>query len=133
MRELKDYAAYLDAWNRRDEAAVLSLVSERIVYRDHALHITMEGHEAIRQFVRGCDDVAKDFAFHPVAFFTNGTDFAAQWELSGTATGSVRLPNTGKRFKVMGATLGTLDSDGRILTNEDFWHRQDMLVQAGAV
>lgn len=127
-----DYAAYMAAWNRRDVAAVLAFVSPDIVYTDHAIHQTHVGHAGITHFVTDADNIASDFRFEPTAFVSDGTRWASEWVMSGVAdVGKGPVPATGKSFEIRGASFGTLDGEGRILTNGDYWSLIDMMNQIG--
>lgn len=127
-----DYNAYMDAWNRRDVATVLGYMSPDVVYHDYAIHEEYRGHDGVTQFIVGADDIASNFRFDPTAFVSDGKNWASEWIMSGVAdVGRSKVPATGKAFKVQGASFGTLDAQGRILTNNDYWNLFDVMMQVG--
>ena len=127
-----DYYAYMDAWNRRDVATVLGFMSPDIVYHDYAIHEEYRGHDGVTQFIVAADDIASNFRFDPISFVTDGKCWASEYTISGVAdVGRSKVPATGQAFKVRGASFGTLDADGRILTNNDYWNLFDMMMQVG--
>lgn len=126
------YHDYLDAWNAHDEKKVLGFFAEDCRYYDHTIGEQYAGHAGITEFLHRGFVLSSDHRVVPLSFQQSGRDFAAEWEFAGTQDGSLNgLPVTHRRFKFRGATVGSLNSDGKIQFNRDYWNMIEMLVCLG--
>jgi steroid delta-isomerase-like uncharacterized protein len=67
-----------------------------------------------------------------VSLFTAGRDYANEWIMIGTNDRGVQgVPPTGRSFRVRGASVGKLDTCGRILENRDYYNLADLFAQLG--
>jgi steroid delta-isomerase-like uncharacterized protein len=67
-----------------------------------------------------------------VSLFTAGGDYANEWIMIGTNDREVQgVPATGRSFRVRGASVGKLDTSGRIVENLDYYNLAEMFAQLG--
>ena len=126
------FDGYLDAWNQHDPAAVATYMAEDGVYEDVALGRVLRGPSEVASFVEEATRSSSDFRFEVVSLFTTGNDYATEWILVGTNDRDLPgLPATGRTFRVRGASVGRIDSEGKILGNRDYYNLAEMLIQLG--
>jgi steroid delta-isomerase-like uncharacterized protein len=125
---------YLDAWNSHNGERVAAFMAEDVSYEDLALGQVHEGRAAIIGFVQASEEFSKDHKFEFVSEQTSGDRYALEWEMVGTNTGDAGgLPATNKPFRIRGVSVGTLDPDGKIKHNRDYWNMADYLMQVGVL
>ena len=123
---------YLDAWNAHDPAAVARYMADDAIYEDVALGRVLHGPSEIAAFVEEATRASSDFRFEEVSLFTAGRDYANEWIMTGTNDREVRgVPATGRSFRVRGASVGKLDTSGRIVENRDYYNLAEMFAQLG--
>jgi hypothetical protein len=62
----------------------------------------------------------------------NEDHYAIEWEVAGTNTGALGdLPATNKPYRFRGASIGRLDTDGKIKENRDYYDMAGYLTQVG--
>ena len=67
-----------------------------------------------------------------MSLFTAGSDYANEWIMTGTNDREVQgVPATGRSFRVRGASVGKLDTSGRIIENRDYYNLAEMFAQLG--
>ena len=126
------FGGYLDAWNAHDPAAVARYMADDAVYEDVALGRVLHGPSEIAAFVEEATKASSDFRFEEVSLFTTGSDYANEWIMTGTNDRAVRgVPATGRSFRVRGASVGKLDTSGRIVENRDYYNLAEMFAQLG--
>lgn len=126
------FDSYLEAWNAHDPAAVASHMADDAVYEDVALGRVLRGRSEIASFVEEATGVSSDFRFEVVSLLTAGSDFATEWVMLGTNDRELPgVPATGRSFRVRGASIGRLDTSGRILENRDFYNLAELYMQLG--
>lgn len=126
------FDAYLDAWNAHDPAAVARFMAEDAIYEDVALGRVLHGPSEIAAFVEEATRASSDFRFEEVSLFTAGSDYANEWIMTGTNDRAVQgVPATGRSFRVRGASVGKLDTSGRIVENRDYYNLAEMFAQLG--
>jgi len=126
------FDGYLDAWNAHDPAAVARFMAEDAIYEDVALGRMLRGPSAIAGFVEEATRASSDFRFDEVSLFIAGADYATEWIMSGTNDRDVQgVPATGRAFRVRGASIGKLDTRGRIVENRDYYNLAEMFAQLG--
>jgi steroid delta-isomerase-like uncharacterized protein len=126
------FDAYLDAWNAHDPAAVARYMADDAIYEDVALGRVLHGPSEIAKFVEEATRASSDFRFEEVSLFSAGSDYANEWIMTGTNDREVQgVPATGRSFRVRGASVGKLDTSGRILENRDYYNLAEMLAQLG--
>ena len=129
-RDLFD--GYLDAWNAHDPAAVARYMADDAVYEDVALGRVLHGPSEIAAFVEDTTRASSDFRFEEVSLFTAGGAYANEWIMTGTNDREVQgVPATGRSFRVRGASVGKLDTSGRIVENRDYYNLAEMFAQLG--
>jgi steroid delta-isomerase-like uncharacterized protein len=123
---------YLDGWNSHDATQVGAFMAVDATYEDLALGQLHQGRDAIKEFAEETGRFSNDFRFSPVSVQASGTDYAMEWEMSGTNTGDIAgLPATNKPYRIRGVSIGQLDADGKISHNRDYWNLADYLMQVG--
>jgi steroid delta-isomerase-like uncharacterized protein len=126
------FDGYLAAWNAHDSAAVARFMADDAIYEDVALGRVLRGPSEIAGFVEEATRASSDFRFEQVSLFTVGGDYANEWIMIGTNDRAVQgVPATGRSFRVRGASVGKLDTTGRIVENRDYYNLAEMLVQLG--
>jgi hypothetical protein len=72
------------------------------------------------------------FRFEEVSLLSAGSDYASEWIMTGTNDREVQgVPATGRSFRVRGASVGKLDTSGRIVENRDYYNLAEMFAQLG--
>ena len=126
------FDAYLDAWNAHDPAAVARCMADDAIYEDVALGRVLHGPSEIASFVDEATRASSNFRFEQVSLFTAGRDYATEWIMTGTNDREVQgVPATGRSFRVRGASVGKLDTSGRIVENRDYYNLAVMFAQLG--
>lgn len=126
------FADYLAAWNAHDPAAVARYMADDAVYEDVALGRVLHGPSEIAAFVTEATKISSDFRFEEVSMFTVGSDFANEWIMTGTNDRELQgAPATGRSFRVRGASVGKLDTSGRIVQNRDYYNLAELHAQLG--
>jgi steroid delta-isomerase-like uncharacterized protein len=126
------FDSYLDAWNAHDPAAVARYMADDAIYEDVALGRVLRGPSQIAGFVEEATRASSDFRFEQVSLFTADRDYANEWIMSGTNDRAVEgVPATGRTFRVRGASVGKLDTSGRIVENRDYYNLAEMFAQLG--
>ena len=124
--------SYLAAWNAHDSAAVARHMADDAVYEDVALGRVLRGPSQIASFVLEATRTSSDFRFEVVSLFRAGNDYANEWVMVGTNDREQPgVPATGRSFRVRGASIGKLDTDGRIVENRDYYNLAELLTQLG--
>jgi steroid delta-isomerase-like uncharacterized protein len=107
---LEDFAKRWEAaWNSHEQARVLELMTDDIVYDDSAWPTTMRGHGDVHSFLDYAWRAFPDLRFEMVdgPYIVPGQPKAAfYWKGTGTHTGSLDPPGfapTGKRIEFEGA------------------------------
>jgi steroid delta-isomerase-like uncharacterized protein len=128
------FDTYLAAWNAHDSAAVARHMADDAVYEDVALGRVLHGPSEIAAFVEEATRSSSDFRFENVSLFTAANDYANEWIMLGTNDRAVGgVPATGRSFRVRGASVGRLDTNGRIIENRDYYNLADLLTQLGVM
>jgi steroid delta-isomerase-like uncharacterized protein len=127
-----DFDAYVRAINAHDWDAIVSFMTDDVVYEDITLGERHQGKEAVREFWRGAaSNFSSDFRMDVLRGFRTESDYAAEWVFKGTHDGSSpQLAPTGKQFAVRGVSIGRLEG-GRMKENKDVWNMAEFLGQVG--
>ena len=132
MADTEWVGRYLDAWNTHDGSAVAAFMAEDVTYEDLAQGAVYRGRDGVAGYVGATDVWSSDYRFVVVTAQSDGAAYAIEWEMLGTDTGEVGgAAPTGKPYRIRGASIGTLDGDGRIVTNRDYFNLADYLAQVG--
>jgi steroid delta-isomerase-like uncharacterized protein len=107
-------------------------MADDAIYEDVALGRVLHGPSEIAAFVEEATKACSDFRFEEVSLFTAGDAYANEWIMTGTNDREVRgIPATGRAFRVRGASVGKLDTSGRIVENRDYYNLAEMFAQLG--
>lgn len=99
------------AWNERDLEAVLSYLTDDVVWHDPAMQVPAVGREAVREFSESVLRAFPDFRYtirHPVCFAADGSRCAVPWLITATNLGPWEPPGfgpTGRRVEFQGVDL----------------------------
>lgn len=136
---VEDFAKRWEAaWNSHEQARLLELMTEDIVYDDSAWPTTMRGHGDVRTFLdyvwRAFPDLRIDMADGP--YIRPGQPQAAfYWKGSGTHSGAIDPPGfapTGKRIEFEGADFHEY-RDGRVCRLRIVFDMMDVGRQIGTL
>jgi steroid delta-isomerase-like uncharacterized protein len=123
----------VDAWNAHDGAAVVSYMTDDVVYTNLGTGEHLEGQAAVREYVDGMGRRSSDYRFELGLVLGDDESYAVEWTLSGTNDGADErrgLPATGQRFRIPGVTVGRV-RDGKIAEHRVYWNLADYLQQVG--
>lgn len=130
VREFFD--RYLQAWNDHDGPAAAAYMAEDAVYEDVAAAQVRRGRDEIASWVAEGTGFSSDLHLEAVTLFYLGSAFAVEWVMSGTNDGPVGgQPATGRPWRVRGASVGTLNAEGLIAENRDYWNMAEVFAQIG--
>jgi steroid delta-isomerase-like uncharacterized protein len=127
-----DFDGYVRAINAHDWDAIVSFMTDDVVYEDITLGERHQGAQSVKEFWRSAaTDFSSDFRMEVLRSFGTATDFAAEWVFKGTHDGTnPQLAATGKQFAVRGVSIGRIEG-GRIKENKDVWNMAEFLSQVG--
>ena len=92
----------------------------------------LRGPSEIAAFVEEATRASSNFRFEEVSLFAAGSDYTNEWIMTGTNDRDVQgVPATGRSFRVRGASVGKLDTRGRIVENRDYYNLAEMFAQLG--
>jgi steroid delta-isomerase-like uncharacterized protein len=129
---------YSDAWNSHDDARMVPLVTEDVVWADPALPEPARGVDAVRAFMRESWVAFPDLSFEepdPPHLTVGGDQIAWAWRMRGTMRGRIDPPGfapTGRSIVVDGVDLWRM-RDGRIAVYRAFYDMNDLARQLGIV
>ena len=124
--------SYLAAWNAHDSAAVARHMADDAIYEDVALIRVLHGPSEVASFDEEATRSSSDFRFESVSLFTVGNDYANEWVMLGTNDRErPGAPATGRSFRVRGASIGRLDTSGRIVENRYYYNLAELVRQLG--
>jgi steroid delta-isomerase-like uncharacterized protein len=129
---------WTNAWNTHDADALLSLMTDDIVYDDSAWPKTMRSHADVREFLDYSWRAFPDLRFEPRVgpYLKAGEPIAAfWWDGSGTHTGPLVPPGlapTGKRMEFDGADFHEY-RDGKVARVRIVFDMADVMRQLGVL
>ena len=109
---------YLAAWNAHDEEALVAQFAPDCRYLDLALGLEFEGHDRIRAMFRANQASSPDYVWEFRDGFRDGNRYVVEFTYTANAGGR-------GIHSTKGASVGTLDDQGRILENHDYWNPSD--------
>lgn len=109
-------------------AALLACYSEDAVYKDMPSGRVWVGREEIKEMCIGGYNFG-DNEKHIKSRHTDGKSFAYEIESIGNNKLSIGKP--GARWVLYACSIGTLNDDGLITEQRDYWDRKSWSVQAG--
>jgi steroid delta-isomerase-like uncharacterized protein len=125
-------AEWLEAWRRRDAAALTAPYSEDAVY-DSMLAGTIQGHAAIESLYRSWFSAFPEMEFTVESLVIDRAKAAVFWSQRGRHIGDFcGLAGTGRIFVLQGAFLMTL-KEGRITRMRSLYDFTGLLVQIGVL
>jgi steroid delta-isomerase-like uncharacterized protein len=135
---------YVDAWllhpwagTREGEGelkALFDCFSPTVRYEDVPTASVFEGHDGIEQMCKLAHEWSSDLEAKVLTRQTTGKLFAFETETSGTNTAAMGgLPATGRRFVLRGVSVGSVDGQGLVAEQRDYWDLGSFLVQVGVL
>ncbi|HYL85332.1 MAG TPA: ester cyclase [Candidatus Angelobacter sp.] len=113
--------AYVSAWNRRDYAAIGTLLAPNGIHEDLAQGFRGQGTEQVQDFLREILKSEPDFVWHLTLVAQSGSVVAAEWTWTTTYTGDTQYgPVVGKRISGRGASIAVIEN-GRINRFTDYY------------
>jgi len=118
---------WITAWNSHDSAKVVPLFTADVVYEDVAFGEINHGTEELKKFSGEFFLAVPDLNMQLAECSIEGNHGSIEWLMSGTDKGVFK---TGKKFKVRGVSIITLDH-GKISRNLDYYDSASIMKQVG--
>jgi uncharacterized protein (TIGR02246 family) len=116
---------FVDAWNSLDPERVADLYAEDGIQDDVGLGGVYRGHAAIKAFVAEAARRAHR-QFVATNELVSGDLYAVEWESTGTSTGE---SGAQVRYHLRGASVGRIDTEGKIVENRDYYNPSELMRQ----
>ncbi|MEU3982443.1 nuclear transport factor 2 family protein [Streptomyces sp. NPDC026672] len=116
--------AWEKAWNSEDPARLAALFTNDARYSDHALDQTFKGRGGVAQWATITKQFVGDANVTVNSAFADDNQVAISWTFSGHLTGAP------KPFSVPAVAILKLRGN-KIVTNDDYYNRADVLSQSG--
>jgi SnoaL-like domain len=120
---------YLDAWLKHHDRnpstceGMLAGSAHDLVYEDVPTAMVFQGHDGVRAICGNSPGWVDEIRLTVVDKQFDGSRWTVEWEASGT-------DSTAKRpFHFRGASLGTIDDDGKVNSHRDYWDRRTLMDQ----
>jgi steroid delta-isomerase-like uncharacterized protein len=128
--------AQLEAFNRHDPAAFAACYAEKAVIADPQFAEPLSGVAAITKDIGAWFGAFPDIEAQVTFTVVDGVGYAAEWSMSGTHKGALVIPDghvpaTGKPLRLTVATVGSLDTDGRIVGERRYYDLAGVMSQLG--
>jgi steroid delta-isomerase-like uncharacterized protein len=105
-------------------------MADDAVYEDVAVAQVCRGRDEIVSWMAEGAGFSSGLHLEAVTFFYLGSAYAVEWVMSGTNDGPVGgQPATGRPWRVRGASVGTLNAEGLIAENRDYWNMAEVFAQ----
>ncbi|HTT87372.1 MAG TPA: nuclear transport factor 2 family protein [Acidimicrobiales bacterium] len=132
----------VDAWllhpvagapeGEKELATLLACFNPDARYVDVPTGSVFEGHDGIRHMCQLAHHWSSDIEATVFTRQTDGTMFAFETEVTGTNDAALGdLPATGRPFVLEGVSVGTVDGDGLVTSQRDYWDLGSFLAQVG--
>lgn len=132
---------YIDAWIPHPQAggpdgeallaALLAFMADDVIYEDVPTG-EFRGHSGVREMCRGAYTMSTDMTFDIVSRQISGRMYAFEAVGRGTNDGTIGpIPETGKRFELRGASIGSINESGLLSVHRDYWDLAGFLGQLG--
>lgn len=121
------------AWNTKDQAKLLSCMTEDCVYEDMAMAAVMHGHEGVGAFMTEVYKTMPDFHVEYLKVFASDHHAAGQWLIKATWNGEYEgVDCTGKRIEFTGISYYHF-KDGKVARTQDCWDSTQMMLAFGVL
>ena len=116
---------FVKALDSHQGARVVALMASEFRWEDLGAGLVFENADALVAFIAGCDAFSTDYRFTLVSEQVSEVDYALEWEMAGTNTGTFRGRRaTNKQYCIRGASIGRFDDDGQIKENRGLLQRR---------
>lgn len=122
---------YLGGWSRHCDgqdasaSAMVEGASPGILYGDINLPDAFEGHEGVRQMCALASGLLPGALMVVKERIVADDAWVVRWELQGRAAEQDRT------YAIHGTSWGSLDADGKVLSQTDYWNPGHYEVQVG--
>jgi hypothetical protein len=110
--------ALVAAWNAHSAEALIAMFSPTCRYTDLPSGLVWEGHDGLRELFDQTTAFHPDYTFANTNGFCEERRYAWEWTITGTTLGEM--------LSYRGVSVGSLDDDGKILENRDYWNPKDI-------
>lgn len=107
-------ADWLDAWSRKDTAALLTFYSENVTYKDNQVPGGISGHAALRAYLDGLFAAVPPMEYVPETTWLIAGGYCGRWNCAFTLS-------DGSKRAIRGFDLVLLEGD-KITYNEVYTH-----------
>src|SRR5207237_2737817 len=81
---------FVEALDSHDGSRVAALMASEFRWEDLGAGLVFENADALVAFIAGCDAFSTDYRFTLVSEQVSEVDYALEWEMAGTNTGTFR-------------------------------------------
>ena len=122
------------AFNKRDLDAVVSAMTEDVVYHDRARGLTFRGREEYRQYTKGWTEAFSDAQISDPTYIDGGDVVVAQFTGRGKNDGPFGyLAPTGKAAQFAYCEILRLNEGGKVVSIDAYYDQLGLLIQLGHV
>lgn len=107
---------YIAAWNSKDEDTFVGQFAPDGRYTDIAMRLTYPGEAEIRRMYGATREFYQDYEFVHLNGVCDGRFYAVEWTHTSVSK------EDGQERTVQAVSAGTLDEQGRIIENRDYWN-----------
>jgi hypothetical protein len=108
---------YLAAWNAHDAETLVAQFAPDCRYLDLSVGLSFVGHDDIRKMYVMTHESSPDFLWEYRGGFRDGNHYVVEFTYVATIAGEKHSTNA--------VSVGTLDDQGRIVENHDYWNPND--------
>lgn len=132
-RNIENYRAGHEAFNRRDFAAMTKHYADSIAWTDHAQGRTFRTPQEFRNdFLPGWVQAASDIRITDPRYFDAGQTVVCIFTVVGIHDGPLGpFPATGKEFALPLCELWHFDPSGRVVGGDLYYDQVSLLAQLG--
>jgi hypothetical protein len=109
---------FVAASNTHEVEALIAMFAPSCRYTDVPYRTTWEGHDGIRKLFEVDMEFHADKRMVRRDGFHDDQHYALEWMISGTVCG--------QQVTYPGCSIGSLDGEGRIVENRDYWNPKDI-------
>ena len=114
--------SYVDAWNKRDSAALDTLLAADVIHEDFAQNARRKGRVEVVEYMRRTMATQPDFKLDVTTNIEDGRNVAIErtWAATYTGPDPTGKPLTNRRISARGASFFEVEK-GKIKRITDYW------------